>query len=156
MCIRDRTTCYTNIGWKITGRKAISKAKALGLKKSSDGEKWDMIEVTMQKPTGERGYLLFSHFDSFGEGLTVPRQWNSITGFVTRVMNRMSHRIRANLIQGEAYQIQVFLKSYNDFDKDVIKEARKRYVKIRDEVRNKFLDKLSQSLIHISEPTRPY
>ena len=139
----ELTTCYTNTGWKITGRKAISKAKALGLKKSSDGEKWDMIEVTMQKPTGERGYLLFSHFDSFGEGLTVPRQWNSITGFVTRVMNRMSHRIRANLIQGEAYQIQVFLKSYNDFDKDVIKEARKRYVKIRDEVRNKFLDKLS-------------
>ena len=98
----------------------------------------------MEKPTGERGYLLFSHFDSFGQGLTVPRQWNTVNGFITRVMNRMSHRIRATLIQGEAYQIQVFLNSYNDFDDTVVKEARSRYVRIREEVRKKFLDKLSK------------
>jgi len=59
-------------------------------------------------------------------------------------MNRMSHRIRATLIQGEAYQIQVFLNSYNDFDDTVVKEARSRYVRIREEVRKKFLDKLSK------------
>ena len=141
----ELTTCYTNTGWKITKRRAISKTTALGLEKGSvDENPWDMIEVFMEKSTGERGYLLFSHFDSFGQGLTVPRQWNTVNGFITRVMNRMSHRIRATLIQGEAYQIQVFLTSYNDFDDTVIKEARSRYVRIREEVRKKFLDKLSK------------
>ena len=104
-----------------------------------------MIEVVMEKPTGERGYLLFSHFDSFGEGLTVPKSWNTVNGFITRVMNRMSHRIRATLVQGEAYQIQVFLQSYNDFDPGVVAEARQRYVRIRDEVRKRFLDKLASA-----------
>ena len=141
----ELTTCYTNTGWKITKRRAISKTTALGLEKGSvDENPWDMIEVFMEKPTGERGYLLFSHFDSFGQGLTVPKQWNTVNGFITRVMNRMSHRIRATLIQGEAYQIQVFLNSYNDFDDTVVKEARSRYVKIREEVRKKFLNKLSK------------
>ncbi len=141
----ELTTCYTNTGWKIINRRALSRAKALGLDKSAptDGDKWDMIEVTMQKPTGERGYLLFSHFDSFGQGLSVPKSWGSINGFITRVSNRMSHRIRATLVQGEAYQVQVFLQSYNDFDPEVMAEARERYVKIRDEVRKRFLDKLA-------------
>ena len=140
----ELTTCYTNIGWKIVSRKALSRAEALGQEgsKKANGDDWDMIEVIMQKPTGERGYLLFSHFDSFGEGLAVPKNWNTINGFITRVINRMSHRIRATLVQGEAYQIQVFLNSYNSFDDEVITEARKRYVRIRDEVRNRFIKKI--------------
>jgi len=144
----ELTTCYTNTGWKIISRKALSRAQALGQDSSegdSESDNWDMIEVIMQQPTGERGYLLFSHFDSFGQGLTVPRSWNSINGFITRAMNRMSHRIRATLVQGEAYQIQVFLKSYNDFDPEVIAEARQRYVRIREEVRKRFLDKLTSA-----------
>ena len=104
-----------------------------------------MIEVYMEKPTGERGYLLFSHFDSFGKGLTVPKQWGTINGFITQVTNRLSHRIRATLVQGEAYQVQVLITSYNEFDDDVIAEARARYVKIREDVRTKFLEKLEQS-----------
>lgn len=142
----ELTTCYTNIGWKIISRKALSTAEAKGIEQSSDSEEagWDMIEVVMEKPTGERGYLLFSHFDSFGQGLAVPRKWGTINGFITRVMNRLSHRIRATLVQGEAYQIQVFLTSYNDFDESVIAEARARYVKIREEVRTRFLEKLAQ------------
>ena len=143
----ELTTCYTNTGWKIISRKALSRAKALGIDNSdvSPDDKWDMIEVIMQKPTGERGYLLFSHFDSFGQGLAVPKSWNTVNGFFTRVMGRMSHRIRATLIQGEAYQVQVFLKSYNDFDPEVIAEARQRYVRIRDEVRKRFIDKLASA-----------
>lgn len=140
----ELTTCYTNTGWKIINRKALTRAQALGVENSGEtnADNWDMIEVTMQKPTGERAYLLFSHFDSFGKGLTVPKSWGTIEGFITRVMNRMSHRIRATLVQGEAYQVQVFLTSYNDFDPEVIVEARQRYVKIRDEVRKQFLYKL--------------
>ncbi len=143
----ELTTCYTNTGWKIVSRKALSRAKALGIDNSdvSPDDKWDMIEVIMQKPTGERGYLLFSHFDSFGQGLAVPKSWNTVNGFFTRVMGRMSHRIRATLIQGEAYQVQVFLNSYNDFDPEVIAEARQRYVRIRDEVRKRFIDKLASA-----------
>ena len=142
----ELTTCYTNTGWKVTNRSVLSTSEALGLESPSDDQddQWDMIEVTMVSPTGQYGYLLFSHFDSFGHGLTVPRQWNSITGFITRVQNRLSHRIRATLIQGEAYQIQVFLTSYNEFSPEIIAEARASYVKIRDEVREKFLAKLAK------------
>ena len=140
----ELTTCYRNSGWKIIQRKALKAHQALGLENASDTENnWDMIEVTMEKPTGERGYVLFSHFDSFGKGLPVPRNWGTVNGFITRVMNRMSHRIRASLVQGEAYQIQVFLTSYNDFDAEVVSEARKRYVRIRNEVRKQFLKKLA-------------
>ena len=57
----------------------------------------------------------------------------------------MSHRIRATLVHGEAYQIQVFLQSYNDFNPEVIAEARQRYVRIRDEVRKQFIDKLASA-----------
>ena len=141
----ELTTCYKNTGWKVISRRAISTAEALGSDKS-DGDQegnWDMIEVQMQKSTGERGYLLFSHLDSFGKGLEVPKQWGTVNGFITRVMNRLSHRIRATLVQGEAYQVQVFIESFNDFDPEVIAEARKRYVKIRKEIQSKFLDKLS-------------
>ena len=143
----ELTTCYTNTGWKIIDRKALTRAQALGRKSSDDsgGDDWDMIEVTMQKPTGERGYLLFSHFDSFGQGLAVPKSWNTINGFFTRMINRLSHRIRATLVQSEAYQIQVFLNSYSDFNPTVITEARQRYVRIRDEVRKQFLDKLASA-----------
>ena len=141
----ELTTCYTNTGWKIISREALSTKEALGLDKSADDTgDWDMIEVRMEKPTGEHGYLLFSHFDSFGQGLTVPRKWGTINGFITRITNRLSHRIRATLIQGEAYQVQVFLESYNDFDDAIIAEARARYVKIREDVRTKFLEKLSE------------
>ena len=142
----ELTTCYTNTGWKIISRKALSTSEALGPDNPIDDQdnNWDMIEVRMEKPTGERGYLLFSHFDSFGEGLTVPRKWGTVNGFITRVMNRLSHRIRATLVQGEAYQIQIFLTSYNDFDEEVIAEARARYVEIREEVQKRFLEKLAQ------------
>jgi len=142
----ELTTCYTNTGWKIVSRKALSIEEAEGLERSDDAsdDGWDMIEVKMEKPTGEHGYLLFSHFDSFGQGLAVPRKWGTINGFITRVMNRLSHRIRATLIQSEAYQVQVFLTSYNDFDESITAEARARYVKIREEVRTRFLQKLEQ------------
>ena len=139
----ELTTCYTNTGWTITNRRALTRAEALGPDNpDTTNDDWDMIEVTMQKPTGERGYLLFSHFDSFGKGLTVPKSWNSINSFITRALNRMSHRIRATLVHGEAYQVQVFLNSYSDFNPEVIAEARQRYVKIRDEVRKHFINKV--------------
>ena len=142
----ELTTCYTLQGWKVISRKALSTSQAMGLEKAPEGkpDDWDMIEVKLQKPTGEQGYLLFSHFDSFGEGLTAPKHWGSITGFINQVTNRLSHRIRATLVNGEAYQIQVFMTSYNDFEPEVLAEARKRYVRIRDEVRTRFVEKLEK------------
>ena len=142
----ELTVCYTSTNWKIIKRDVLTTAEALGTENSedNDGENWDMIEVTMEKPTGERGYLLFSHFDSFGKGLAVPHSWNTVTGFISRVTNRLSHRIRATLIHGEAYQFQVLITSHNDLTPEVITEARERYVRIREEVRSKFLEKLAK------------
>ena len=102
---------------------------------------WELVEARFEKPTGEKGYLLFSHFDAFGEGLEVPRQWGTLNAFLTRAANRLSHRIRARLLRGEAYQVQVFLTSYNEFDPDLLREARQRYLTIRQEIRERFLAK---------------
>ena len=142
----ELTVCYTSTNWKVIKRNVLTTAEALGTENPEDydGEKWDMIEVMMEKPTGERGYLLFSHFDTFGKGLEVPHSWNTVTGFITRLSNRLSHRIRATLIHGEAYQFQVLITSHNDLTPEVIAEARERYVRIRQEVKSKFLEKAAK------------
>ena len=54
----ELTTCYTNTGWKIISREAISTSEALGLDESSDDQDdnqdddWDMIEVSDGKTNG--------------------------------------------------------------------------------------------------------
>lgn len=154
----ELTTCYRNQGWKLVARRAMSPQEAIDpvvapgeafdpgtpaepAPTYSGDNGWELVEARFEKPTGEKGYLLFSHFDAFGEGLEVPRQWGTLNAFLTRAANRLSHRIRARLLRGESYQVQVFLTSYNDFDPDLLREARERYLKIRDQIRERFLDK---------------
>ena len=140
----ELTTCYTNTGWKLVGRKVYKPSDALSAEgtdqevdpNSVPGDpEWRLVEAIFEKPTGERGYLLFSHFDSFGEGLDVPSQFEGLTAFFTRAANRLSHRIRATLLRGEAYQVQVFLTSYDEFDPALKAEVRERYLRIREEIR---------------------
>lgn len=149
----ELTTCYRNTGWVLTKRKPMTPEMAVKLDPSSEeaatveipgSEDWDLIEATFEKPTGEKGYLVFAHFDSFGEGLDVPSDWGTITSFFTRAANRLSHRIRARLLRGEAYQVQVFLTSYDEFDPVLRLEVRQRFLKIREQIRERFLEKLAK------------
>ena len=84
---------------------------------------------------------VFSHFDAFGEPVEAPERWGSINSFFIRARNRLSRRVRANLFDGETYQTQVFLQSYNGFDEEVKEEAKQRYLEIREIWRQRFKEK---------------
>ena len=76
--------------------------------------------------------------------MDAPENWGTLNSFLIRARNRMSHRIRAQLFQGEAYQIQVFLTSFNDLDENVIREVNLRYLEIREQIRKRFKEKKKQ------------
>ena len=138
----ELTTCYKNQGWDLKTRVRKNPSDILGNDSSDDS--WPFIEATFEKKTGEKGYLLFSHFDAFGEGVDAPEQWNSINSFFVRAQNRMSHRIRSSLLRGEVYQTQVFLTSYGDLDNSIKQEVNERYLKIREQLRTRFKEKKKQ------------
>ena len=135
----ELTTCYKNQGWELKSRVRKTPKDVLGEDVGDDT--WPFIEAKFEKKTGEKGYLLFSHFDAFGEGVDAPGQWNSLNSFFIRAKNRMSHRIRSSLFRGEVYQTQVFLASYNELNDDVKQEVNERYLKIRDQLRIRFQEK---------------
>ena len=108
---------------------------------TGDGQSWPYIEAEFRKDTGERGYLVFSHFDAFGEPFDAPRNWGSLNSFFIRASNRISSRIRGRLFRGEAYQTQVFVRTYGPIDDDLKEEIATRYLRIREELRQKFLEK---------------
>ena len=131
----ELTTCYKNQGWELQGRKRIEGPA------DENGESWPYIEARFIKPTGETGYLLFSHFDAFAQPVDAPERWGSLNSLVIRAQNRLSHRIRANLFQGEVYQTQVFLRSYSKLSDEVKAEVNERYLTIREIMRDKFIEK---------------
>lgn len=140
----ELTTCYTNQGWKLVENGRVKRFPSEWLENVPEGEQWSYIEAKFEKSTGEKGYLLFSHFDAFGEGMNAPENWGTLNSFMIRAKNRMSHRIRAQLFQGEAYQIQVFLTSFNDLDEEIVREVNLRFLEIREQVRKRFQDKREQ------------
>lgn len=135
----ELTTCYKNQGWNLTSRIRKTPKQILGEDASDDD--WSFIEATFEKKTGEKAYLLFSHFDSFGEGIDAPGEWGTLNSFVMRVKNRLSHRIRGSLFRAEAYQTQVFLASFNEISPALKQEVNERYLKIREQLRKRFLEK---------------
>ena len=131
----ELTRCYQGLGWNLLERTHHTP-------EAKEGEEpWAYIIATFEKDTGEKGYLLFSHFDAFGQPVAAPEQWGTINSFFVRARNRLSRRIRANLFDGETYQTQVFLQSYNGFDDEVKEEAKQRYLEIRDVMRQRFKEK---------------
>ncbi len=132
----ELTTCYKNQGWNLVSRKWHE-----GDPVEEGGEPWAFIEARFEKNTGEKGYLLFSHFDAFGKPVEAPTHWGSLNSFFVRARNRLSNRIRATLFDGAVYQTQVFLQSYQPVTDDLKLEVRDRYKEVREIIRKKFLEK---------------
>jgi exosortase/archaeosortase family protein len=139
----ELTTCYKNQGWRLVENGRVRRFPSEYID-APEGEQWTYIEARFEKSTGEKGYLLFSHFDATGEGMNAPENWGTLNSFLIRARNRMSHRIRAQLFQGEAYQIQVFLTSFNDLPEELIKEVNLRYLEIREQIRKRFKERRKQ------------
>ncbi|MCH2179369.1 MAG: exosortase U [Mariniblastus sp.] len=133
----ELTTCYRNTGWKLTNRKLLHRPIEI----NGETVEWPYIEAKFQKETGEHGFLLFSLFDAFGEPIWAPRSWGTLNALVTRAQNRLSHRIRGSLFQGEAYQSQAFVSQYGEFDPAALDEIRNHYLTTRELLREEFLEK---------------
>jgi exosortase len=132
----ELTTCYKNIGWK--------EAKGARVAKKPDEEapgdkEWEYVVVDLTKETGECGFLVFSHFDAFGEGFEAPRSWDLFTSLTNRALNRLNHRVRSRLFRGEAYQVQVFVPSYRPLDDQQKDEIIRNYLEARELLRQEFL-----------------
>lgn len=126
----ELSTCYTNQGWKLTER-VRSTAQ-------SDGEDWDFITVKLEMPTGEYGLLFFGFFDGNGRPVAAPAQWTSWASLKNRIQNRLSDSVRQTLLQGEAYQTQLFITNSEPFSEPQINLARAQYLVAREELRKSF------------------
>ena len=134
----ELTICYQNQGWKLVDRKRVEPEP------EENGETWPYIKAKFEKKTGEKGYLVFSLFNSFGEGYNAPRKFGNWEWFYNAAINRMSHRVRAQLFQGETYQSQMFSTSFNEYDEELQDEIVSAYLKFRTFLRDQFLQKTSK------------
>ena len=131
----ELTTCYLNKGWKMEDRVVINPEVA-------DGEKrWPLVKAKFKKETGERGYLLFCHFNGAGEPESAPVNINTLQSILIRAKNRLSNRLRRSLFSSETYQIQVFVRHYNELDKLTTEEIETRFKQARESLRAKFLER---------------
>ncbi len=131
----ELTTCYRNSGWQLVpgGRVVIQPDVP-------EGEKtWDIVEARFEKATGERGYLLFSHFNGAGEPESAPVNIGTLESFLTRAKNRLSNRVRRSLFSSETYQVQVMVQHYGELEPSVKSEIKNRYMQARDLLRQKFV-----------------
>jgi len=131
----ELTTCYRNSNWKLVDR-IVLKPKAV------EGEpEWDIVKATFTKDTGQRGYLLFSHFNGAGVPEVAPVNIDSIQAILVKIKNRLSNRIRGSLFSSETYQVQVFVEHYSELSEATEKEITDRYITARKLLREKFLER---------------
>ncbi len=134
----ELTRCYQNMGWELVPDRIVvlpPEAEFLVNERA-----WPYVRAEFKKPTGERGFLVFSLFDAFGEPL-IPPDDNFLNSLFVRIANRLSHRIRANLFQSEAYQTQIFLTSFGTIPDTVKDEAVSRYLVLRENMRTAFVER---------------
>ena len=140
----ELTTCYGNDGWNLVNRVRFPKDEIEDV--PDEIKEWPYIEAHFEKPTGEKGFLLFSLFDGFGDGYIPPKTWGSFEHLISGMKNRLGSRTRARLFQSEAYQTQVFVSGYGALGKSKRDEITRQYLKIRDRMRDEFLRTKSREL----------
>ena len=132
----ELTVCYQNQGWLLKSR--VKKTVPMLDDESKD---WSYIEAEFEeKTTGERGYLIFSLFDAFGDGYDAPGNWDTLEYFSNGIRNRLSQRIRAQLFRGETYQTQAFVRTYRQLTDAEKADVAENYIKLRGQMRQKFLE----------------
>ena len=132
----ELTICYQNQDWELKSR-----TKKTATMIGDDSKSWSYIEAEFEKDTGEQAFLVFSLFDAFGDGYDAPGTWDTLTYLSSRVKNRLSHRIRAQLFRGETYQTQAFVESFRELSDAEKTEVRENYLQLRDKLRLKFLER---------------
>jgi hypothetical protein len=133
----ELTRCYQNNGWTLVenGRK-YQPAKD----KKFDKE-WPYIQVELTKPTGEKGFLLFSFFDVNGQPFDAPTDWGAVNKLLIRIRNRLSPAVRARLFNEESFQVQAFIQSPRALTDKERQDAAENYLELREQIRSAFLQR---------------
>ena len=132
----ELTICYQNQDWKLKSRR--KKTASMG---DDESQQWSYIEAEFEKETGEQGYLVFSLFDVFGGAYDGPGSWDTIDYITSRVRNRLSQRIRAQLFRGETFQTQAFVETYRKLTEEEKNEVTENYLILREQMRQKFIER---------------
>ena len=103
-----------------------------------------MVEATFRRTTGERGYLLFSHFNGAGEPEDAPINLNTLQAIMIRAKNRLSNRLRSSLFSSETYQCQVWVQHYGELEESTKAEIKERFLQARERLRTKFLERSAE------------
>ncbi len=135
----ELTTCYRNSGWELVSRQR--KIANLEAQDESGSVPWPYVVAELKKPTGERGFLVFSLFNTDGAPVDPPASWNRAMYFISGIKNRLSGRIRTQFFNTATYQIQTFVAGYGQFDADTQGEIEDRYLKIREITRQRYVEK---------------
>lgn len=132
----ELSTCYRNQGWKFTSEdRTTHQVKMEG----SDVE-WPYVQVDMISPLGERGFLLFSFIDGYGQPIEPPDDTRPLSFLMQRIRNRLNVRIRKQLFQGEVYQAQLFVQTTTPLTETQRQEAINNYLELRREIRNSIVE----------------
>jgi hypothetical protein len=133
----DLTICYRSMGWKEPDNVRFTKLPA------SDGtarsKEWNYVVCDFYKDTGEKGFLVFSLFDAFGEAYDCPKRFDYWSALPDRIISRMNHRIRSSLFRGETYQVQAFVSSYGTIDDSTKDQVIAKFLDVRELMRDQFL-----------------
>ena len=138
----ELTTCYQNSGWKL--KKRVRKDAKLEIPDESGNAgtvSWPYVVGEFEKPTGERGFLVFSLFNTDGAPVDPPASWNRLTYFISGIKNRLSGRLRTQFFNTATYQIQAFVSGYGELDVDTRTEVEDRYLRLREITRQRYIEK---------------
>ena len=140
----ELTTCYQNTGWKLVSRNR--KASEISVT-DEDGSvqtiSWPYVVAEFEKTTGEVGFLAFSLFNTVGDPVDPPVQWNRLNYLISGIKNRFSDRFRTQFFHKSTYQVQAFVNGYGGSIDDATKnEIEDRYLKLREITRSKYVEKL--------------
>lgn len=133
----DLTICYRSMGWKEPENVRFTRLPdSEGNARSKD---WNYVVCDFYKDTGEKGFLVFSLFDAFGEAYDCPKRFDYWAALPDRIISRMNHRIRSSLFRGETYQTQAFVSSFGTIDDKTKEEVIAKFLEARELMRDQFL-----------------
>jgi exosortase/archaeosortase family protein len=138
----ELTTCYQNSGWKLVSRtRKNAKVEIPDDDGNAGSVSWPYVVAEFEKPTGERGFLVFSLFNTEGGPVDPPASWNRLTYFISGIKNRLSGRLRTQFFNRATYQIQTFVAGYGEFDGATQEQIEDRYLRLREITRQRYLEK---------------
>ncbi len=129
--------CYGGHGWKLHSRRSSESAGW-----TTAGSGIPFVELILNKPTGEYGYVLFTLMDDRGDAIPPPDRSLSSTlqgrvleGPLARVFGRES-KLRLN---AKTYQVQVFASSERELSESEREQVRSQFLSFADIIRKQRL-----------------